>query len=305
MNGYTVPLIPPHLASNIKDCWVVAGNSPDVNPIEKVSLSIQQVGDQLVIVPICSHASPPVATRVDGETGGDVYVEGGVAPATNAGSNGSCAGKSSIEVETLFLQQFILQQRMEDLRQEIISLFGVQRSYLRNMNTNVKRIAAQPVVRSYSKQGRTSGHLSRGGLYWEDGIMDVEETRNGVKLSKNPRDLYVVWKEWEFGLNGTKPARDFTAHERGMNKFAFSWRKNLWDTVTCMIAHGFTSDTAIDRIYLVYMARESWCAPSAMHWLKIGVTKLIGCYKFTGLGRGHEEGGRGPLIISNWLCLDQ
>ena len=62
VNGYTVPLIPPHLASNIKDCWVVAGNSPDVNPIEKVSLSIQQVGDQLMIVPICSHPSPPVAT---------------------------------------------------------------------------------------------------------------------------------------------------------------------------------------------------------------------------------------------------
>ncbi len=194
VNGYTVPLIPPHLASNIKDCWVVAGNSPDVNPIEKVSLSIQQVGDQLVIVPICSHASPPVATRVDGETGGDVDVEGGVAPATNAGSNGSWAGKYSIEFKTLFLQQFILHQRMEDLRQEIISLFGVQRSYLRNMNTSVKRIAAQPVVRSYSKQGRMSGHLSRGGLNQEDGMMDVE-MRNGVKLSKNPRDLYVVWKE--------------------------------------------------------------------------------------------------------------
>ena len=69
----------------------------------------------------------------------DVDVEGGVAPATNAGSNGSWAGKSSIEVETLFLQQFILQQRMEDLCQEIISLFGVQRSYLHNMNTSVKR----------------------------------------------------------------------------------------------------------------------------------------------------------------------
>ena len=89
MNGYTVPLIPCHLASNIKDYWVVTGNSPDVNPIEKMSLSIQQVGDQLMIVPICSHPSPPVATQVDGETGGDFNVEVGVAPAANAVSNGS------------------------------------------------------------------------------------------------------------------------------------------------------------------------------------------------------------------------
>ena len=43
----------------------------------------------------------------------------------------------------------------------------------------------------------------------------MEEMRNGVKLSKNPKDLYTVWTEWEFGLNGMKPARDFTIHERG------------------------------------------------------------------------------------------
>ena len=61
-------------------------------------------------------------------------------------------------------------------------------------------------------------------------------------------------------MNVTKPARDFTIHERGMNKFAFSWRKNLWDTVTRMIAHGFTSDTAIDMIYLVYGQGKLVCS---------------------------------------------
>ena len=37
----------------------------------------------------------------------------------------------------------------------------------------------------------------------------------GVKLRKNPNDLFTVWKEWEFGMNGTKPAKDFTSHKRG------------------------------------------------------------------------------------------
>jgi hypothetical protein len=37
VNGYTAPIIPPQLASDIKDCWVVAWNSPDVNPIQKIS----------------------------------------------------------------------------------------------------------------------------------------------------------------------------------------------------------------------------------------------------------------------------
>ena len=72
-----------------------------------------------------------------------------------------------------------------------------------------------------------------------------------MKLSRNPEDLYTVWKEWEFGLNGTKLVRDFIIHERGVNKFTFCRHKNLWDDVIHMIAQGFTSDTAIDRIYLV------------------------------------------------------
>ena len=113
----------------------------------------------------------------------DVGVERGVAPATNPGS-GYWAGKSSMETETLFLQQFILQPRMKALCQEMISLFGVQRSYLRNMNTNVNRIAAQPVVCSYSTQRRTTGHLSsglHGTMNMETMSLRIEEMRSGVE----------------------------------------------------------------------------------------------------------------------------
>jgi hypothetical protein len=65
----------------------------------------------------------------------------------------------------------------------------------------------------------------------------MEERRSDVKLSRNPKDLFTVWKEWECVLNGSKPARDFTIHERGVNKFALSWHKNLWDVAICMIVH--------------------------------------------------------------------
>ncbi len=46
-------------------------------------------------------------------------------------------------------------------------------------------------------------------------------TRTGsdVLLYKNPKDLCIVWKEWEFGLNRVKQAQDFTPRERGANKF--------------------------------------------------------------------------------------
>lgn len=73
-----------------------------------------------------------------------------------------------------------------------------------------------------------------------------------VQLSKCPKDLYALWHEYEFGVGGTKPARTFTAIERGANKFSFSWRKVFWDLVSSMILWGYTSDAAIHQIYGVY-----------------------------------------------------
>ncbi|ETP04478.1 hypothetical protein F441_18743 [Phytophthora nicotianae CJ01A1] len=71
-------------------------------------------------------------------------------------------------------------------------------------------------------------------------------------LSKRPKDLYELWGEYEFGLNGLKPAKEFTAAERGANKFAYSRRKVFWDVVSAFVRTGFTSDVAIDKIYAAY-----------------------------------------------------
>ncbi len=46
-------------------------------------------------------------------------------------------------------------------------------------------------------------------------------TGSSVKLSKYPKELYTVWNEWEFGLKGAKAAKDFTCHERGVNRFSY------------------------------------------------------------------------------------
>ncbi|KAI9982149.1 hypothetical protein PInf_008053 [Phytophthora infestans] len=50
-----------------------------------------------------------------------------------------------------------------------------------------------------------------------------------------------------------KAAKDFTAAERGANKFAHSRRKVFWDVVSSLVRSGFTSDTAIDKVYSVYV----------------------------------------------------
>ncbi|EEY64813.1 uncharacterized protein PITG_15602 [Phytophthora infestans T30-4] len=71
-------------------------------------------------------------------------------------------------------------------------------------------------------------------------------------LAVRPKDLYELWEEYQFGLSGLKPAKDFTAADRGANKFAYSRRKVFWDAVATFVRSGFTSDVAIDRNYAAY-----------------------------------------------------
>jgi hypothetical protein len=52
-----------------------------------------------------------------------------MAPATNAGFIREVwKGKATFDTEALFSQLFQVQQRLEDLHQEMINLFGVQKT---------------------------------------------------------------------------------------------------------------------------------------------------------------------------------
>jgi hypothetical protein len=39
-----------------------------------------------------------------------------------------------------------------------------------------------------------------------------------ARLINRPRDLYVLWREWIEGVNGNKPAKDFTTAERNNSR---------------------------------------------------------------------------------------
>jgi hypothetical protein len=78
VNEYTLPIIPHQRASDIKDRWVGSRNSPGVNPIEKISLAIQQLSDQLVIGPIHHPAPPAIETGVDGVDAVEGEIDGDV-----------------------------------------------------------------------------------------------------------------------------------------------------------------------------------------------------------------------------------
>ena len=72
-------------------------------------------------------------------------------------------------------------------------------------------------------------------------------------------NLYEMWKEYESGLNGVKPARDFTKEERGADATRYCRRKVFWDRVLELIGQGYSSHAAVALIYSTYGEGLSIC----------------------------------------------
>jgi hypothetical protein len=78
-------------------------------------------------------------------------------------------------------------------------------------------------------------------------------------LCATPRNLYFFWEEWASGLNGNKPASQFTREERGVKttKYKFHQRKFVWDAVGNLVQASVSSNAAIDRIYAMFGRNQS------------------------------------------------
>ena len=145
----------------------------------------------------------------------------------------------------LLSQQFALQQRIEDmnvtLSLELEKLRSDVNRSMGNLNSSVKRLANQPalrIVRQRTSEGQQNS--------------SQDQHARVATLSKGPRDLYVLWQEYEFGIEGRKPAKLFTRRERGRQKSKYCRWKAFWDLGSRLISKGHSSDAAIYKIYSIY-----------------------------------------------------
>ena len=78
-------------------------------------------------------------------------------------------------------------------------------------------------------------------------------------LCKMPRNLHVLWQEYEVGIGGRKAAKDLTARERGLKhiKHKYYSRKFVWKVIIDHVNRGYSASLAIDRIYATYGRNRS------------------------------------------------
>ena len=103
-------------------------------------------------------------------------------------------------------------------------------------------------------------------------------------LAKQPRTLAELWDEYQFGIGGRKPAKNWNRNERGNRthgiKQKYYRRKMVWWTIEELIRRGDSRDTAINKIR------------SAYGW-RCSVTQII---KF--IIANHQNGQRGhPNLV--------
>jgi len=108
-----------------------------------------------------------------------------VVPDAAVGGEQGVAGGAEVNVDFLGSHIFNLQQIVGDFWNEVSLLFCNQRRQINALNANVRRIALQPFVRDGEQQPANR-----------------RERNVPIRLSKCPRDLWVLWKEWDQGVGG-------------------------------------------------------------------------------------------------------
>ena len=223
---HAYPLLPNALRTRIRQ----ACTTTDINPVARVLFYVAGNGQQLQLIEIQSSPDLDFAD-ITGK------IVNGNGTSVRRPQSTSIVNHTGTEMAALHSQLSSLRRGMLDIMNKIQRARSSTSEEIQKVAMSVKRIAIQPVVRPASSMiAENPAH--------------VQQT--AAILLKRPKDLYQLWHEFQFGCNGAKPAKDFSREERGANKFAYSRRKVFWDVVSGLVRSGFTSDSAIDKVYDVF-----------------------------------------------------
>ena len=203
--------LPPTMKSRIQIAYEqIRRLDIGVNPIVKVPLIVSGYEGTLFIDEI-----------EDMEASSDENEGSTNRGSTNRGSTNRV--RQTNELLALYSQLSNLNRQCTDIKAEIENMRLSYNDRLQKINHSIRRINFFP--RAVRQTQQTN---------------EEESTRNTSQeilptLVKCPKTLNVLWQEWEFGLNGRKAAKDFTARERGNVRFTYHRRKVFWEKVSELI----------------------------------------------------------------------
>jgi hypothetical protein len=198
---------------------------------------------------------------------GEVYMDeipddliGGGDGAAPAGDGGAVAPADGGFVDRpIWLQLLAMHSQLlglcwsdNEMRQQLCDLAVQSTRQDQTVNANIRCIAMNPVCCAVPAAGNGGAQNNAG----SQAGGQVGAGGNGAAvaaLSSTPRDLYVLWQEYQVGIGGRKAARLFLAFERGRVSINLHVAKlSGQQAIDRLVCGGIHSNVAIDRIYNTY-----------------------------------------------------
>lgn len=229
--------VPDPLRQRVKNAYN-ALNLDEVQPIEKVALHIHRLRDKLLISEVRG------ASLVQGADGRDATI-----------------GMSNPEaIQTVILRQDQLEQtvlqRTAGLASQIYGLRTFNDKQFKLLNNNLRSYGGT-IQGSFVRQ-RTSQMHAQARHETHDTLLQDHVDDSAVKpakLSVCPTSMHALWMEYRVGLNGNKPAMQFSQRERNKDQSTrqkYSRRKVVWDCIEHLCNKGHSYENAIEKIRQVY-----------------------------------------------------
>ena len=120
------------------------------------------------------------------------------------------------------------------------------------MSRRMRQLERHIRILTYIPARGASGPATKRGTKIRIGTPDQgQDTRRAILCSK-PKMFSILWDEYQNGIGGRLPAKDFTRQQRGGCKAVYSARKIFWDCMERLIDNGLTVQSALARINSVY-----------------------------------------------------
>jgi hypothetical protein len=242
--------VPHEMQERVRAAYAELGLE-ESQPVLKVPLHIYRINEMLQIDEVAGSVAV-------GTAGGNALTA--VQDTNNAVAVGHGLGNEVLQ--SLVIRMNRMEQVQAQSQQTMLNAFSEmqtqQRRQYQILNNNIMAFGGRiegALVRQVNsnRQHRLLTMNSANG----DVPMEVVNT---AQLSSQPRDLITLWREYQFGLNGRKAARQFTTQERNADrkiKQKFYRRGQVWECMKRQIHRGLTPEQAALELRLVYGTKSS------------------------------------------------
>jgi hypothetical protein len=247
------------VCGRVRGAWIALctqhDNEQNWNPVEKVVLQVHRYENQLVIDEL-------------------IALPGGGGNGDNGGGDGdpliianrAAGNQQQLGIMTNQLHQ--LKQDVTECKMENLHATSELRSYCQhqfgNLHKTLGHLLHQAPTRRVIRPGNAATAIATAaGTAVAAGATAAAPRRNGFVplracLSKCPRTLHDLWREWTDGLEGNKPASQIKRSERGGKmRYVYHNRKVVWDVIKRFTDKNVSHMTAIDNIEAAYGRNKS------------------------------------------------